>query len=153
MSKTDIAIIRCANCLVLNRIPVDKLEGKSTCGSCKAVLQFPHQPLWAKSESFDFSVANWPETLLVVFTAPLCLYCKIIDPVIVDLARDRAGKLKVMKVDIEGDTILAGRFKITKTPTFVVFKNGTELIRVDGSPKEKTELVKWIDNLINFTSY
>jgi thioredoxin-like negative regulator of GroEL len=58
-----------------------------------------------------------------------------------------------MKVDIESEGILAQRFKIEKTPTFVVYKNGLEVLRVDGSPKEKTDLVKWINNLISYTSY
>ena len=146
-------IIRCYNCLVLNRIPQDKLVRKPVCGNCKTILEFPRQPVWAKSESFDRSIAHWPETLLVVFTAPVCLFCKIVDPVIVDLAREKAGMLKVMKVDIETDADLARRFKIEKTPTFIVYKNGEEIIRVDGAPKDKTDLVKWIENLLNFTSY
>jgi thioredoxin 2 len=91
MSDTSV-IIRCANCLALNRVPQEKLLSKSICGSCKGLLEFPRQPLWAKRENYDFAVANWPETLLVVFTAPMCVYCKIVDPVITDLARQRAGK-------------------------------------------------------------
>jgi thioredoxin 2 len=152
MSDTSV-MIRCTACLVLNRVPQERLSGKAVCGECKAVLEFPRQPLWAKQESYDFTVANWPETLLVVFTAPMCVYCKIVDPVITELARERAGKLKVMKVDTESDDLLSQRLKVKKTPTFIVYKNGVELIRVDGAPKEKSDLVTWIDNLIGFTSY
>ena len=146
-------MIRCYNCLVLNRVPNDKLLTKPACGSCKTILEFPRQPVWAKSESYDRAIAHWPETLLVVFTDPVCLYCRIVEPVVADLARGKAGKLKVMKVDTESETDLAQRFKIEKTPTFIVYKNGGEVIRVDGAPKDKTDLVKWIENLINFTSY
>jgi len=146
------ALIRCVNCLVLNRIPQEKLWSKPACGNCKVTLEIPQQPVFAKRESFDRSIAHWAETLLVEFTAPMCLYCKIFDPVVNQLARERAGKLKVMKVDIESDVYLAQRFKIEKTPTFIVYRNGVELIRVDGAPKEKTDLVKWVDNLINYTS-
>jgi thioredoxin 2 len=138
---------------VLNRVPQAKLSSKPVCGMCKTVLEFPRQPLWAKRESYDFTVVNWPETLLIVFTAPMCVYCKIVDPVITELARERAGRLKVMKVDTESDELLSQRFKVKKTPTFIVYKNGVELIRVDGAPKEKNDLVTWIDNLIGFTSY
>ena len=152
MSNSTV-IIRCYNCLVLNRIPHDKLFLKPACGNCRTVLEFPREPLWAKSESFDRLVAHWPETLLVVFIAPVCLFCKIVDPVLSDLAREKAGRLKVLKVDIESDPDLAQHFKIEKTPTFVVYKNGKEIIRVDGSPKDKTDLVTWIENLLNFTSY
>jgi thioredoxin 2 len=145
-------IIRCANCLILNRVPQAKLLGNPACGNCKETLQIPSEPMYAKRESLDRSIAHWAETLLLEFTAPMCLYCKIFEPVVNSLARERAGKLKVMKVDIESDVYLAQRFKIEKTPTFIVYRNGVQLIRVDGPPKEKTDLVKWVDNLINFSA-
>jgi len=145
--------VRCSNCLMVNRVPLEKLGGKPACGNCKTVLDVPHEPLWARDDSFDREVAYWPETLLVVFTSSACLYCRISDPVVNELARQRAGKLKVMKVDIDTDEYLKQRFKITQTPTFIVYRNGVEVIRVDGAPKEKTDLQQWVDNLINFTSY
>ena len=70
-----------------------------------------------------------------------------------NLAREKAGELKVLKVDTETDEQLAQRFKIEKTPTFIVYKNGVKVLRVDGAPKDKTDLVKWVENLINYTSY
>jgi thioredoxin-like negative regulator of GroEL len=115
-------------------------------------LDVPREPEWAGAEGFDRIVAHWAETLLIVFTARLCVYCKIFEPVLNDLARERAGKLRVLKVDTEVDESLARRFKIEKTPTFIVYRSGVELIRVDGPPKEKSDLVKWVDNLINATS-
>lgn len=147
------SVIRCYNCLTLNRVPHDKLLRNPVCGNCKTVLEFPLQPLWAKSESFDRTIAYWPETVLVVFTAPLCINCKIVDPVLSELAREKAAKLKIMKVDIESEQYLERRFKIEKTPTFIIFKNGAEIIRVDGAPKDKNDLSKWIDNLIDHNYY
>lgn len=150
---TDVKVmIRCGSCLALNRVPQSKLESKPVCGSCKSILDFPREPLAAKTEHYDFSTSNWPETLLVAFTAPMCIYCKIVDPLLADLARERAGLLKVMKVDIELDVLLARRFKIEKTPTFIVYKNGEQILRVDGAPKDKSDLVTWINNLIGYKS-
>lgn len=146
------AKIRCRTCLQLNRVPLAKLEKKPLCGSCKTNLDIPSQPEWARADSFDRTVSHWAETLLVVFTAPLCVYCKIFEPVLQDLARKRIGKLNVLKVDTEVDATLAQRFKIEKTPTFIVYRSGVELIRVDGPPKDKSDLIMWIDNLINSTS-
>jgi len=146
-------IIRCSDCLTLNRVPQDRLFSNPVCGNCKAVLDIPQKPVWAKPASFDRTVAHWPETLLVVFTASFCLYCKIFEPVLNDLAHERAGRLKILKVDTESEGDLARRFKVEKTPTFIMYKNAVELLRVDGPPKEKTDLVKWIDNLMGFTSY
>jgi len=146
-------IVRCKNCLMLNRVLQSRLGSKPVCGSCKSVLEVPLAPVWAKAESFDRDIAYWPETLLIVFTASMCLHCKIIEPLLRDLAQKRAGKLKVMKVDVETDEYLAQRFAITKTPTFIVYRNAAEVIRVDGAPKDKADLVTWIDNLMGFTSY
>jgi thiol-disulfide isomerase/thioredoxin len=146
-------VIRCYNCLTLNRVPQDKLLHNPVCGNCKTVLEFPLQPLWARNDSFDRTIAYWPETLLVVFTTPLCINSKIVDPVLSELAREKTAKLKIMKVDIESEQYLGQRFKIDRTPTFIIFKNGAEIIRVDGAPKDKNDLVKWIDNLLDHNYY
>jgi thioredoxin 2 len=147
------AIIRCDICRQLNRVPLEKIVGKPLCGNCKSVLDIPKEPVWLKRGTFDRMVSTWPETLLVEFTAPASVFCKIVDPIVNNLAREKAGKLKVIKVDIEADTYMAERFKIDKTPTFIVFKNSAEIMRVDGAPKEKTDLVKWIENIINLKSF
>jgi len=140
-------ILRCGECLTLNRVPRERLMGGPKCGKCKVPLEVPTEPSWVRADAFDRTVANWPETLLVVFIAPMCVHCKIYEPLLNDLSRERAGILRVLKVDTETDPSLAQRFKVERTPTFVVYKDGEELIRVDGPPKEKTELRKWIDNL------
>jgi thioredoxin-like negative regulator of GroEL len=87
------------------------------------------------------------------FTATMCVHCKIVDPVVSELAREKAGKLKVLKVDTETDDYLKQRFKVEKTPTFLLYKNGVELYRVDGAPKDRTDLAKWVHNIIDFKSY
>lgn len=152
MSDTT-AIIRCDICRQLNRVPLEKVVGKPLCGNCKSVLDIPKEPVWLKRGTFDRVLSTWPETLLIEFTAPASVFCKIVDPIVNNLAREKAGKLKVIKVDIEADTYMAERFKIDKTPTFIVFKNSAEIMRVDGAPKEKTDLVKWIENIINLKSF
>jgi thioredoxin len=148
MADTSIKI-RCRTCLQLSRVPLDKLGKKPLCWNCKTNLEVPSQPEWTRADSFDRTVSYWAETLLVVFTARLCVYCKIFEPVLNDLAQKRVGKLKVLKVDIDSDVILSQRFKIEKTPTFIVYRSGAQILRVDGPPKDKTDLVMWVDNLIN----
>lgn len=151
----DSALFRCDVCRQLNKIDLDRVKEKSKlrCGTCKSDLNVPREPVWGKRGTFDRVVANWPETLLVEFIASTCVHCKITDPVVNKLARDKAGKLKVVRIDTETDEYLTQRFHVEKTPTFILFKNGVELYRIDGAPKEKTDLAKWVDNIINFTSY
>jgi thioredoxin 2 len=152
LSETPL-IIRCTNCLSLNRVPQEKFESGPRCGSCKTVLEVPRQPLRATAASFDRDVAYWPETLLIFFWSSWCLYCKIYEPLITELLARKSGKLKVMKVDIETETYLAQRFTVTKTPTFLVYKNGVFAVRMDGAPKDKSEFLNWIENLLNYTNY
>jgi thiol-disulfide isomerase/thioredoxin len=150
----DSAIFRCDVCRQLNRIALDRVkqESKLRCGTCKSVLDIPREPVWAKRGTFDRVVANWPETLLVEFISSMCVHCRITDPVVKTLAVEKAGKLKVLKIDTESDEYLMKRFKVEKTPTFIPYKNGVELYRVDGAPKEKTERVSWVENSISETS-
>jgi len=148
MSESTTVMLRCGNCLTLNRVPRERLSFSPVCGNCKTVMDFPRQPVSARSDSFDRETTHWPETLLVMFTSTACLYCKIFAPIVNGLANDRAGKLKIILVDCDTQTDLTERYKIEKTPTFIVFQDGEEVLRVDGPPKDKTDLVKWIDNLI-----
>ncbi len=147
----DSAIVRCDVCRQLNRVPLDRVRRKDKlqCGTCKSALTIPREPVWAKRGTFDRVVANWPEILFVEFIASTCVHCKITDPVMNKLASEKAGKLKVLKIDTETDAYLTQRFHVEKTPTFLLFKNGVELYRIDGAPKEKTDLVKWVENIIN----
>jgi thioredoxin 2 len=152
LSETPL-IIRCTNCLSLNRVPQEKFESGPRCGSCKNILEVPRQPLSATAASFDRDVAYWPETLLIFFWSSWCLYCKIYEPLVTELLARKSGKLKVLKVDIETEAYLAQRFTVTKTPTFLVYKNGVFAVRMDGAPKDKSEFLNWIENLLNYTSY
>jgi len=145
--------VRCGNCLTLNRVPQDRIGSGPRCGSCKSVIEVPRQPVPGRAESFDRDVAYWPETLLVMFWSPWCLYCKIYDPLVAELARGKAGLIKVLKVDSEAEPYLSQRLSVTKTPTFLVYKNGVFAVRMDGAPKEKSQFRAWIDNLLNYTSY
>jgi len=145
--------IRCSNCLVLNRVEEPKLGSSPRCGSCKTELTVPRQPAYARQDTFDREVSYWPETLLVMFTSNASVYCRIAEPLISDLAARRAGKLKVLKVDVDDDSYFKERFKVTETPAFLVFKAGEFVIRMDGLMKDKSELVQWVENLINYTSY
>jgi thioredoxin 2 len=69
----------------------------------------------------------------------------MIEPVVNDLAKWRAGQMKVLKVDVDAEPALASRFTVKATPTFILYRSGRQLARMDGAPKEKLELVQWID--------
>ncbi len=141
-------LLRCPSCRTLNRVPSDKLSNHPVCGQCKTALEFPRVPVNATTASLDREVFDWPEYVLLEFWAKWCGYCRMVEPVINDLASWRAGRLKIVRVDIDAEPVLGRRFMVKATPTFILFKNGTQLARMDGAPKEKLHLVEWVDQYL-----
>ena len=141
-------ILRCPSCRSLNRVPADKLASHPICGSCKAGLRFPSEPINVNAASFDREVNDWPGTLLIEFWSATCGYCQIVEPVVNDIARWKAGALKVLKVDVRSELSLAQRFQAMATPTFVLLRNGRQLARIDGAPREKIDLVRWVEQFL-----
>jgi thioredoxin 2 len=145
--------VRCMNCLILNRVPQDKVVAGPLCGSCKSVLKVPQEVSSTSRDKIDREIAYWPETLLLAFTASACVYCRIYDPVLNELAAQHAGRLKVLKVDADMEPFLTERFKVEKTPTYIVYKSGKKVLRMDGAPKDRAALISWLDNLINYRNF
>jgi thioredoxin 2 len=141
-------LIRCTACRTLNRVPGDKLSANPVCGHCKAPLEITRFPVSATTATLDRELSDWPEYALLEFWAKWCGYCRMIEPVINDLASWRAGRLKTIRVDIDAEPALGKRFMVKATPTFILFKNGTQIARMDGAPKEKIQLVEWVDQFI-----
>jgi len=141
-------ILRCSACRTLNRVPTEKLSAHAACGQCRAPLEFPRTPVTATAGTLDREIFDWPEYALLEFWAKWCGYCRMVEPVVNDLAAWRAGRLKVIRVDVDTEPVLAGRFAVKATPTFILFRNGTQVARMDGAPKEKLDLVQWLDQFV-----
>lgn len=144
----DSALLRCRTCNALNRVPAKRLSQNPICGKCKALLDFPFQAMNATAASFDQELSSWFETALVVFWDKESALFKTIDPVVADIAFSRAGKLKVLKVDIDAEPGLALLFSVQVSPTFVAFRNSRQLGRMDGAPRESAELVQWVERFL-----
>lgn len=141
----DPVLVRCKSCGTLNRVPYDKLFAHPVCGQCKTLLEVPRFPLNVTTASYDRQVQDWPELLLAEFWARWCGYCRKIEPFMTELAAKRAGRLKIIRVDVDSEPGLASRFIVKATPTFILYRNGRQLGRMDGAPVQDSDLVDWID--------
>lgn len=140
---TEGLLLKCRSCGAVNRIPTGRMDQKPLCGKCRSFIEFPVVPLHVTSGSFDREVLGWPGRVLTEFEDGRCYYCRQIAPLIMGLTARLAGRVKVVKVDIQAETVLASRFGINATPTFIIFNNGTQLARIDGAPKNPGDLEMW----------
>lgn len=138
-------LLRCRSCRTLNRVPFDKLSAHPICSQCRTRLEFPRAPINGTTASYDQQVRDWPEFLLAEFWARWCGYCRKVEPFVNELAAKRAGRLKIIRIDVDAEPVLAAHFTIKATPTFILYRNGRQLARLDGAPAQDIELQHWID--------
>lgn len=96
------------------------------------------------SENFEKEVLNSDVPVLVDFFATWCGPCKMMSPVVEEIAKEMQGKAKVYKVDTDEEQNLAIKYGIMSIPTFIVFKNGEPVDKAIGM-RDKEELI----NLLN----
>lgn len=93
----------------------------------------------------EFDEIKQDGVLLVDFFATWCGPCKMLAPVLEELAQEYEGKATIVKVDVDKDEALARRFSIMSVPTMILFKNG-EAIREASGFQPKPQLKAFIDS-------
>jgi thioredoxin 1 len=92
-------------------------------------------------QTFDEEIKGATEPVLVDFWAEWCGPCKMIAPVLDEIAKDHAGRLRIGKVNIDENLDLARRFEVMSIPTLIVFKDGEPQLRIIGA-KGKGQLLQ-----------
>jgi len=93
-------------------------------------------------------VLNSDIPVLVDFWAEWCGPCRMVGPIVEQLAQSLEGKVKVSKLNVDQNQEIAMKYNIQSIPSLVLFKNGNEVARIVGlSPKEKYE--KFVNNALN----
>ncbi|MEN3282381.1 MAG: thioredoxin 2 [Solirubrobacteraceae bacterium] len=132
-------IVTCTNCGTRNRIR-SQPEGVPRCSVCQTPLPWIVD---ADATSFDSEiVASVP--VFVDFWAPWCAPCRMVSPAVERLARDHAGKLKVVKLDIDRAPQIAARYDAQSIPLLVLLRDGQEVDRMVGAVPEPA-LRRWLE--------
>ncbi|MDR0781341.1 MAG: thioredoxin TrxA [Pseudomonadales bacterium] len=97
--------------------------------------------------SFDDEVLKAQGPVLVDFWAQWCGPCKMIAPILDELAEEYAGKLKICKLDVDANPATAPQYNIKGIPTLILFKNGEVAGKKVGAVS-KSQLAAFIDSTI-----
>jgi thioredoxin 2 len=138
--------IRCVQCGAKNRVPIERLNAGAKCGKCKAQLQteelFTSQPLTVTEASFDSKVLKSPLPVLMFAWAPWCATCAAVAPIIDEFAAASKGKVRVAKVNIDGNPNLASKFNIMSVPFLFIFDGGQLKESIPGALQKHELMMK-----------
>ncbi len=126
-------IVRCPACGAKNRVGTPPAGKTPVCGRCGGAL-----PWIVTADDATFSrELDAPVPVLVDFWAPWCGPCRMVGPVLEELASELAGKLKVVKVNVDASPMAAGTHRVQSIPTLILFKDGRPVEQVVGAlPKQ-----------------
>jgi thioredoxin 2 len=143
-TTTKARTVTCPNCGRVNRTPA-AAAGRPRCGNCHAYL-----PWIADAGDDDFAEIAEQASIpvLVDLWATWCGPCRMVSPALEQLATERAGQLKLVKVDIDTAPELARKFSVQAVPTLMVMYRGEVIARQPGAAPVNV-LRQWVDEAIS----
>jgi thioredoxin 2 len=136
-------VVACEVCGKKNRVPA-AASGIPKCGNCGAPLPWIAD---ADDRTFAEVVDQAGLPVLVDLWAPWCGPCRMVSPVLEQLARRFAGRLKLVKVNVDEAPGVARRFAVQAVPTLLVTDRGQVIARQAGAAPEPT-LRQWLENAL-----
>lgn len=141
--NTDSIIIRCTKCGAKNRIPKTRLNDRPICGRCHSRLpkgRVFDSPVIVSDKTFNDEIVSSPIPVLLDCWAPWCGPCRTIGPIIDQLAKKFAGKVKFAKLNVDENPATSTKYNIMSIPTMLLFKDGKMVNSLVGAlPKAEIE--------------
>jgi thioredoxin 2 len=130
MKKREVTL-RCPFCLTLNNLDMSKAAERPRCGKCRKPILLD-RPIRVNEEDFERSVRRAGVPVLVDFYADWCAPCRMVAPLMDQIAGENVGRLLVVKVDTDRAASVAGALGIQSIPTVILFHDGREVRRSVG---------------------
>jgi thioredoxin 2 len=143
-------LIRCPKCGgTTNRVPQDKIQQglQPVCGQCQTPLLVLSKPLTVTDATFAAEVERSPLPVLLDLWAPWCGPCRMMAPMLDELATEMAGRVRVAKLNVDENPVTAGRFNVRSIPTLLALKKGLEVDRIVGV-QSKSDIARRLQQVI-----
>jgi len=138
-AQTEAVLYRCSQCGSTNRILANRVGQDPQCGRCHDKI-FPRRALPITDASWKREVEENPIPVLVDFWAPWCGPCRMVGPILEQIARERGGRLKIVKLNVDENPQMAARFNVQSIPTLVLLRGGQVIEQLRGAlPKPALE--------------
>ncbi len=138
-NEADGIVYACSACGAKNRIAGARVNDDPQCGRCHEKI-FPRRTVAITDDTWHREVELSPIPVLVDFWAPWCGPCRVVGPILDELARERGGKLKIVKLNVDENPRSSSRFAVQAIPTMILFRGGRELDQIRGAlPKRALE--------------
>ena len=145
MASAKTATVACPFCETLNRVDLARIEQHPKCGRCAKPILLD-RPIAITDATFEKVTTDTTVPVVVDFYADWCGPCKIMAPLLDDVARRRAGELLVVKLDTDRNPLTGQRFGIRGIPTLIAFRDGKEVARRVGAVRPP-ELESFLNSL------
>ncbi len=144
-------LIRCRNCGTRNRIPVARLQDGPRCGSCKQPfppIPINSRPVMVTDRTFADEVIASPLPVLLDCWAAWCAPCGAMAPVLEDLARTYAGRLKIAKLNVDQNPMTSSRYSVMSLPTLLFFRDG-KVVDTAAGALPRLEIERFLYRFLN----